>query len=201
MKLVAFHANGRGDRSLERLVREGVLHGVLDISLQELTGRVCEGIFDAGPDRLREAGRQGVPQIAAPGGTDCIVLGPLSSLSDEHRARPVIVHNHSITMVRTAEAEMAAIGRLIADRINEARGPAEVLIPFRGFSSADRQRELFYAPEADGALVTALEATVNPLVPVARIAAHVHDRTFAEAVARAVRCLMKKEPAPGSFLA
>jgi uncharacterized protein (UPF0261 family) len=59
---VAFHANGTGGRSMERLIEEGLLQGVIDISTQELTGYVCRGLFDAGPDRLVAAARWGSPR-------------------------------------------------------------------------------------------------------------------------------------------
>lgn len=190
-ELIAFHANGTGGRSIERLIHEGVLRGVLDISLQELTGQVCSGIFDAGPDRMRTAGRHGFPQVVAPGGTDYIVLGPLPSLTQEQRDRALIVHNSNITLVRTAEREMAAIGQVMAERLNEAKGPVAVLIPLHGFSSADRQGHPFHDPQADGALVAALNDALDPSIPFTRIKAHINDNAFAEAVAASLRQLME----------
>ena len=80
-EVVTFHPNGTGGRCLERLVDEGLIQGVMDLSLQELTGYVCHGLFDAGPDRMKAAARRGLPQVVAPGGTDYIVLGPTSSLT------------------------------------------------------------------------------------------------------------------------
>ncbi|MGD8624624.1 MAG: Tm-1-like ATP-binding domain-containing protein, partial [Anaerolineae bacterium] len=152
-ELVAFHPNGTGGRAMERLVEEGVIQAVLDVSLQELTGRVCGGLFDAGPERLTAAGRRGLPQVVAPGGTDYVVLGPLDSLNEAQRARPLIVHNPNITLIRTTADEMAAIGRLMARRLNEARGPVAVMVPMGGFSYSDRPGQAFYDPEADAALV------------------------------------------------
>jgi uncharacterized protein (UPF0261 family) len=128
-EVVTFHPNGTGGRCLERLVDEGLIEGVLDLSLQELTGYICRGLFDAGPDRMKAAARCGLPAVVAPGGTDYIVLGPLSSLTNEQRQRPLIIHNPNITLVRTSKAEMEQIGRLLAQRLNEMQGPASVLIP------------------------------------------------------------------------
>jgi len=190
-ELVAFHPNGTGGRAMERLVEEGVIHGVLDVSLQELTGRVCDGLFDAGPERLAAAGRRGLPQVVAPGGTDYIVLGPLDSLSPAQRARPLIVHNPNITLIRTAAPEMAAVGRLMARQLNEARGPAVVLVPLGGFSDADRPGQAFYDPEADAALLEALEADLAPGVEVEPVEAHVNDPAFSRALATRMRTLME----------
>jgi uncharacterized protein (UPF0261 family) len=190
-ELVAFHPNGTGGRSMERLIEEGLIQGVLDISTQELTGHVCHGLFDAGPTRMTAAGKRGLPQVVTPGGTDYIVLGPLSSLSEEQRSRPLIVHNPNITLIRTARDEMAEIGRLMARRLNEARGPAAVLVPLGGFSYSDRPGHAFYDPEADAALIEALEAGLAPRVELLKVDAHINAPAFAEAVAGKMRQLLE----------
>jgi uncharacterized protein (UPF0261 family) len=189
-EMVAFHPNGTGGRSMERLIDEGVIQGVLDISTQELTGHVCRGLFDAGPDRLKAAGQRGLPQVVAPGGTDYIVLGPLASLTAEQRSRPLIVHNPNITLLRTAGKEMAQIGHLMARRLNEARGPAAVLIPLGGYSYSDRPGHAFYDPAANAALVEALEEGLDSGVELVKIDAHINDPPFAEAVAGKMREMM-----------
>jgi uncharacterized protein (UPF0261 family) len=190
-ELVAFHPNGTGGRSMERLIKEGLIRGVMDISTQELTGHVCQGLFDAGPDRMKAAGRQGLPQVVAPGGTDYIVLGPLASLTIEQRSRPLIIHNPNITLIRTAREEMAEIGRLMALRLNEARGPVAVLIPTGGYSYSDRPGHAFHDPAADAALVEALERDLAPGVELIKVEAHINDPAFAEALALKMHELMQ----------
>jgi uncharacterized protein (UPF0261 family) len=189
-ELVAFHPNGTGGRSMERLIDEGLIQGVLDISIQELTGHVCQGLFDAGPDRLKAAGQGGIPQVVAPGGTDYIVLGPLASLTAEQRSRPLIVHNPNITLIRTAGEEMAQIGHLLARRLNEARGPAAALIPMGGYSYSDRPGHAFHDPAANDALVEALEDGLDSGVELVKIDAHINDPPFAQAVAGKMREMM-----------
>jgi uncharacterized protein (UPF0261 family) len=189
-ELVAFHPNGTGGRSMERLIDEGLIQGVLDISTQELAGHVCQGLFDAGPDRMKAAGRRGLPQVVAPGGTDYIVLGPLASLTAGQRSRPLIVHNPNITLIRTAREEMADIGRLMARRLNETRGPTAVLIPMGGYSYSDRPGHAFYDPAANAALVEALQSALVVGVELVKIEAHINDSAFAEAVANKMRDLM-----------
>jgi len=191
-EVVTFHPNGTGGRCLERLVDEGLIEGVMDLSLQELTGYVCHGLFDAGPDRMKAAARRGLPQVIAPGGTDYIVLGPKSALTDDQRNRALIVHNPNITLVRTSQHEMKQIGQLMARRLYEAQAPAAVLIPLRGFSYSDRPGHQFYDPEADAALVAALEANLDSKVELLKIDAHVNELAFAEAAAAKMRELMEK---------
>jgi uncharacterized protein (UPF0261 family) len=190
-ELVAFHPNGTGGRSMERLIKEGLIRGVMDISTQELTGHVCQGLFDAGPDRMKAAGRRGLPQVITPGGTDYVVLGPLASLTVEQQSRPLIIHNPNITLIRTAREEMAEIGRLMALRLNEARGPVAVLIPTGGYSYSDRPGHAFHDPAADAALVEALERDLAPGVELIKVEAHINDPAFAEALALKMHELMQ----------
>lgn len=188
-EMVAFHPNGTGGRSLERLIDEGLIDAVLDVSLQELTGHLCRGLFDAGPERMKAAARHGLPQVIAPGGTDYIVLGPLDSLSEEQRNRPLIIHNPNITLIRTAPQEMAEIGRLLADRLNRAAGPVAVLIPLGGFSYSDRPGHPFHHPEANAALIEALEAALDSGVALEKVEAHINDPAFADRLAETMRRL------------
>jgi len=191
-EVVTFHPNGTGGRCLERLVDEGLIQGVMDLSLQELTGHVCHGLFDAGPDRMKAAARHGLPEVVAPGGTDYIVLGPPSSLTEDQRKRATIIHNPNITLVRTSKKEMAQIGQLMAQRLNEAQGPAAVLVPMRGFSYSDRPGHPFHSPEADAALVAALETGLDSRIQLLKIDAHVNEAAFAEAAATKMQELMEK---------
>ena len=191
-EVVTFHPNGTGGRCLERLADEGLLQGVMDVSLQELTGYICHGLFDAGPERLKAAARRGLPQVVTPGGTDYIVLGTKASLTDDQRQRPLIIHNPNITLVRTSKTEMAQIGKLMAQRLNDAAAPAAVLVPLRGFSYSDRPGHAFYDPEADAALIRALEANLASRVELHRLELHVNDAAFAEAVAQKMREMMEK---------
>ncbi len=191
-EVVTFHPNGTGGRCLERLADEGLMQGVMDVSLQELTGYLCHGLFDAGPERLKAAARRGLPQVVAPGGTDYIVLGPKASLADDQRQRPLIIHNPNITLVRTSMAEMAQIGKLMAQRLSDSTAPVAVLVPLRGFSYSDRPGHAFYNPEADAALVSALEAGLASRVELHKLELHVNDAAFAEAVAHKMREIMER---------
>lgn len=191
-ELVAFHPNGTGGRAMEELIEEGLFRGVLDLSTQEITGHVCRGLFDAGPARLTAAGRRGIPQVVAPGGTDYIVLGPLDSLSAEQRARPLIIHNPNITLVRTARDEMAAVGHYMAEHLNKATSHTVVLIPLQGFSYSDRPGEPFYDPEADAALIEILEAELRPPAHLQKVDAHINDPIFAGVVVQTMRELLEE---------
>lgn len=195
-EVITFHPNGTGGRCLERLMAEGLIRGAFDVSLQEITGYVCHGLFDAGADRLMAAARLGLPQVIAPGGTDYIVLGALASLSQEQRNRPRVIHNPNITLVRTSKDEMERIGQIIASRLNAARGRVCVLIPTEGFSASNRPGQAFYDPQADQALVDALENNLDSRVELIKVSAHINDPAFSEIAARKMHALMEQAGHP-----
>ena len=116
---VIFHANGVGGPAMEHLVESGALGGVIDYTLSELANSLLDGIHATGPDRLRVAGRHGVPQVVVPGCVDFFNQGPRDQLPERYRERKTYFHNPVATLVRLTtaeEAELGAPGRRAAER-------------------------------------------------------------------------------------
>jgi uncharacterized protein (UPF0261 family) len=191
---VIFHANGVGGPAMEQLVEAGALGGVIDYTLSELANSLLDGIHATGPDRLRVAGRHGLPQVVVPGCVDFFNQGPREELPERYRERKTYFHNPVATLVRLSEDEGAALGRMVAERLSEARGPVRVVVPIRGFSLADAEGGDLWDPEADAALVAALRDALRPDIPLEEVDAHVDDADFAELVANRYLSLLE-EPA------
>ncbi|MBX6342766.1 MAG: Tm-1-like ATP-binding domain-containing protein, partial [Thermomicrobiaceae bacterium] len=79
--------------------------------------------------------------------------------------------------------ECAELGRIIARKLNRARGPLAVFIPLRGVSAIATEGGPFYDPEADRALVESLRAELRPDVEVHALDMDINDPRFAEAMA------------------
>ena len=180
---VVFHANGVGGPAMESLIESGALGGVIDYTLSELANSLLDGIHATGPDRLRVAGRHGVPQIVVPGCVDFFNQGPRELLPERYRARKTYFHNPVATLVRLSRDEETELGRMVAQRLNDARGPVRVVVPTGGFSLADAEGGELWDPEADRAFVDALREALRPDIPFEQVDAHVDDADFAELVA------------------
>jgi uncharacterized protein (UPF0261 family) len=180
---VVFHANGVGGPAMEHLVEAGALGGVIDYTLSELANSLLDGIHATGPDRLRVAGRQGIPQVVVPGCVDFFNQGPRDELPERYRDRKTYFHNPVATLVRLTRNEEAELGRDVAARLNEARGPVRVVVPTRGFSLADAEGGDLWDPEADAAFVDSLRDALRSDIPLEQVDAHVDDADFAELVA------------------
>ena len=73
--------------------------------------------------------------MVVPGCADFFNQGAPDTVPERYRGRKSYYHNPVATLVRLEPDEMAALGRVIAERLNEARGPVEVLVPTRGSRS------------------------------------------------------------------
>jgi uncharacterized protein (UPF0261 family) len=180
---VIFHANGVGGPAMEHLCEAGALHGVVDYTLSELANTLMDGIHATGPERLRVAGRLGLPQVVVPGCVDFFNQGPRDTVPERYRSRKSYFHNPVATLVRLEHHEEAALGALVAERLNEAAGPVRVVAPTRGFSLADAEGGDLWDPVADGAFLDALAEGLRPDIPFEAIDAHVDDDAFADLVA------------------
>ena len=180
---VIFHANGVGGPAMEHLIEAGALGGVIDYTLSELANSLLDGIHATGPDRLRVAGRCGLPQVVVPGCVDFFNQGPRDELPERYRTRKTYFHNPVATLVRLSSEEGIELGRMVAERLNEAKGPLRVVVPTAGFSLADAEGGDLWDPDADRAFIDALRSALRADIPFEAVDAHVDDADFAELVA------------------
>ena len=134
------HAVGSGGRSMEELVTEGHVIGLLDLTTHEIADHLFGGVLDAGPDRLTAAAVKGIPQVLSTGGLELIDFGPRNTvpkkLEEEEargiRGRVIHVHNRSVTVVGTTTDEAYLIGQHIAEKLNLSIGLTALCVPLRG---------------------------------------------------------------------
>lgn len=183
-EVVVFHATGAGGQAMESLIADGHLAGVLDITTTELADELVGGILSAGPERLEAAGRCGVPQLVCPGALDMVNFGPLESVPEKFASRRLYRHNPTVTLMRTTENECAELGRMIARKLNRARGPVTFVMPLGGVSALDAEGQPFYSPQANRAFLEALKSHLSPTVRLVELDAHINDAAFAEEASR-----------------
>ena len=190
---VAFHQNGTGGIAMEDMIAEGLFAGVMDLNLHEIGDSVYGGLHACIRDgRLQSAGKLGIPQVVAPGSINYTVQGPLASLPEALRSRRFIVHNPSLTLVRLSIPELQETGRIVARRLNAARGPVHLFIPLRGFSFPDREGLPHWEPEGNQAFIDALKAHLRPWITLQEIDAHINDPEFIDPLADAFLSMMEK---------
>ena len=137
------HAVGSGGRSMEELIEDGYIVGILDITTHEIVDEMLGGVLSAGPDRLTAAGHKGIPQVVAPGGLDLINFGPADTVPAHFKAeldkpgRAYHVHNPTVTIVGVSVEEAYDVGKAVAAKLNQATGLTALCIPMRGWGAYD----------------------------------------------------------------
>lgn len=137
------HAVGSGGRSMEELISDGYIVGMLDITTHEIADEMLGGVLGAGPDRLTAAGRTGIPQVVSVGGLDLINFGPRDTLPRKFEleenlpGRAIYVHNPTVTCAGVSVEEAEQLGTELAARLSAATGPTVLCIPLRGWGAAD----------------------------------------------------------------
>ena len=182
-ELLVFHATGTGGQAMERLVVDGFVKGVLDITTTELADELVGGVLTAGPDRLEAAGRIGIPQVVSVGALDMVNFGAPETVPPKFAGRLFYQHNPAVTLMRTTPEENRELGEMLARKLNQAKGPVVLLLPLQGVSAIDRRGQPFFDPVADGSLFDALRTYIGPNVKLLELDLHINDPEFARAIA------------------
>jgi uncharacterized protein (UPF0261 family) len=178
-EVLVFHATGTGGRTMEELIRAGFVAGVLDITTTELADELVGGVLSAGPDRLQAAGEAGIPQIVSAGALDMVNFGPPETIPVRFAKRRFYQHNPQVTLMRTTREENAELGRIVAMKLNKAKGTTIFMIPRRGVSSIDVEGKPFHDPAADAAFFDALKANLGENVTLFEMDTDINDEIFA----------------------
>lgn len=179
---IVFHATGTGGQAMERLIDEGVIDGVLDVTTTEWADELVGGVLNAGPERLDAAAERGVPQVVSTGALDMVNFGPEDSVPDKFTDRCLHVHNPQVTLMRTLPEENAELGRIIAEKLNAATGSTALALPLSGVSVLDVEGEDFYDPEADAALFDALREGLDDDIELIEVETDINDEAFARTI-------------------
>jgi uncharacterized protein (UPF0261 family) len=181
-EVIPFHAVGSGSMAMEELIGQGVLHGVLDLSLHEFVdwihGGYCKSI---GPGRLETAGRMGIPHVILPGGLDMIVFEctSLEGVPPHLRDRPFVSHDFR-SLLRSNREDLTRLAAMIAEKANRAKRAPTFVIPSSGWSSVDAPGKPFYDPEVNQVFVSELRSLLETHVRIVEVDANINDEECAQ---------------------
>lgn len=193
-EVLVFHATGTGGQTMESLIEEGWIQGVLDITTTELADELVGGVLSAGPHRLQAAVRRGIPQVVSVGALDMVNFWAMETVPATFRQRLLYRHNDHVTLMRTTVAENEALGRRLGEVLSQAPASTRVLLPARGVSALDRVGQPFDDPAARQALFAAVRASAGT-TPVVELDAHINDDAFATQAAETLLALLRLSPA------
>jgi uncharacterized protein (UPF0261 family) len=191
-EVLVFHATGTGGRTMEALVEDNYIAGVLDITTTEWADEVCGGVLSAGPHRLEAAAKAGIPQVVVPGCIDMCNFWARDTVPEKYENRIFYEWNPNVTLMRTTPEENQRMGEIFAEKLNSTSGPVAVLIPLQGYSQLDLEGKPFYWPEANQAFITALRANLREDIPVIEIDYDINAPQFSGQVAETLLSMLKE---------
>ncbi|CAN5199073.1 Tm-1-like ATP-binding domain-containing protein [soil metagenome] len=188
---IIFHAVGTGGRSMEEMMRQGLIGAVLDYSAIEVSNEMYHALLAGGPDRLTTAGKLGLPQVLCPGAIEVLVFNEPETVPEKYRDRRLVRHSPQITDLRLNQDEMRSVGREIARRLQSTTDDAVFLIPKAGYDSYATKGEAFHDPVADGAFVEALRAGLPGNIRLIERELDINAEAFATEAANTLIDLMR----------
>ncbi|MBC3216972.1 Tm-1-like ATP-binding domain-containing protein [Serratia fonticola] len=158
---LVFHATGNGGTSMERLVENREIVGVLDITLTEAADLLFGGVLACPETRLDCIAQTQTPWVGSAGALDMINFSGRDSIPERYAHRQFVEHNAQVTLMRTTPEENYQLGVWIGNKLNHCNGPVRFIIPEGGFSALDAPGQPFFDPQARQAFAEGLESTVT----------------------------------------
>ncbi|WP_421982100.1 Tm-1-like ATP-binding domain-containing protein [Roseibium sp.] len=179
-EVAVFHSTGMGGMAFEKLAKEGAFCCVMDFCLQEFGNLLAGSLVSSGADRLTSAGRNGTPQMVAPGALDLVDFAGWQDIPAEYSDRPFHEHNRLIkSSVFNAEERRRWV-RDLAERLERATGETQFLLPLGGIEEWDRPGQEAHDPEGLAAFIDEARTVLPGRVRLVEIDAHINDAAFSE---------------------
>ena len=119
--------------------------------------------------------------------------GAIDTLPTKYKNRKVRWHNPLTAQVPVSKEEKVKIAKLMADRLNKAKGPTALLIPLRSFSKLDEKGTPMYDPEGRRRFIEVLRGTINPdVVKLIELDVSINDPAFSERAVTLLDQMMKE---------
>jgi uncharacterized protein (UPF0261 family) len=182
---LVFHATGTGGQSMEKLLDDGHIGGVLDITTTEVCDYLFGGVLACTKDRFGAVARSRAPYVGSCGALDMVNFGEPESVPQKYRGRKFYPHNPQVTLMRTTVEENILQARWIAERLNQCEGEVRFLLPMGGVSALDAPGQPFWDPEADAVLFETFTSELKQTErrKLLRLPHHINDPQFAHVAA------------------
>ncbi len=191
-EVIVFHAVGSGGRAMEQLIREGVIHGVFDYAMGEISDELFDGLRAADAHRLTVAGARGLPQVICPGGAEHIgLLVEPNVVPDGWTDSMHVFHNPVIFAPRLSPEQLEQVGAEIGSRLESTTGPAVMMIPTRGVSRYSIKGGPLHDPASDERFFASLREHCPAQVEVVDVDAGAEDDAFVEACVEQLDAMMR----------
>ncbi len=183
-QVVGFSAAGIADRAMEEMIKQGLIDGVIDLAPAGIIDHLFGGMRDAGPERMEAAGEAGIPQVISTCGLNHVAI-PKKRYTNEHKKRRKFIIDEFRTWLRASPDELVEAAKKFSEKLNKAKGVVKIVIPLKGWSSAEYPGSETFDPEEDLIFINELKKHLKPDIEVRTVDANMEDEVFAEEVVKA----------------
>ena len=197
---IGFHSTGVGGTIMEQMAAEGQLDGILDITTHEITAEYFGGGFSYGAlGRLEKPLSLGIPMVVSVGGLDFVDFDK-DHFPPRMDERVYNMHNGQLAHIKILPDEAVAVGKIFAERLNQAIRPITLVLPTEGMRKNTRPGENLYSKETDEALIgTILEHIKNPMIRVLYLEGNINDPDWGCRIAGIMDEVLQEVPAVGTY--
>ena len=119
-------------------------------------------------------------------------FGPPETVPDRFKNRHFYQHNPTVTLMRTTIEDNQKLGKVIAEKLNRAKGPTTFIMPKQGVSLIDKEGQPFYDAEADAAFLESLKDNLDKQVQLVEMDTDINDEKFATMAANLLLEILRK---------
>lgn len=178
IEAIGFHATGVGGHIMDTLSAQGIIDGILDLSLHEIASEFFHGGFSYGETkRLIEPLAKNVPLIITPSGLDFVdyLIDEVPFSLDD---RKYVMHNSSLAHIKIKKEEAYGIGNLVGQRLSKSSKVIEMLVPSDGFRINAKKGEPLSDPDIDEILVKTILESSNGKVKANYISGNFNEKDW-----------------------
>lgn len=179
-EVVVFHATGMGGRAFESLAAEGAFAAVMDFATQEVSNHIMGSSISAGPDRMTNAGKAGIPQMVSIGCYDLVDLVGWKEMPARFSNHEAHAHNRLISSIMLDADERREVARAMCEQLAQANSPTAFLLPLHGGNEWDREGAPLHDAEALAAFVDEMRKCCPDHVDMIELDAHINDSAFTD---------------------
>ncbi|MDO5424233.1 MAG: Tm-1-like ATP-binding domain-containing protein [Eubacteriales bacterium] len=164
LEVVGFHATGTGGVVMEQMAEDGLLDGILDLTIHELTSEFFGGGFSysrEAKNRLVKSVRNRIPLVISLGGLDFVDFAPDAFLP-RMEERVFMYHNAEMAHIKILPDEAEKLADRVLERLEKIDYPVKLLIPTDGMRHNTRKGEELYCRKVDEILTRKIGSVRNP---------------------------------------
>ena len=163
VEAIGFHTTGVGGNTMEQMAVDGLIDGILDLTIHEVTSDYFGGGFSYGEkskERLLKASGAKVPMVICLGGLDFVdyTVGEFPPRMEE---RVYMMHNKTTAHIKILPDEAKEVAEIVVKRLNTIDYKVKLLIPTEGMRHNTRQGEVLYYKEVDDILINTIKSKLN----------------------------------------